>query len=123
VIYRIVADLLVLLHLAFICFAVAGAFLAWKWRWLALLHLPAVAWAVLISLRSWPCPLTPLEKSFRTLAGQAAYEGGFVENYIVPLIYPEELTRGLQLGIGIFVLVINIFAYGGMILRSQQRFR
>jgi len=109
--YRILADLVVLLHLGFILFAVLGGLLVLRRRRLAWLHLPAVVWAALIEFNGWICPLTPLENRLRRAGGAAGYEGGFVEHYIVPLIYPSRLTPGLQLSLGIAVVAINLSIY------------
>ena len=109
--YRAAADLLVLLHLGFILFVLIGGFLAVKWRWLCLLHVPAVIWAVLIEFQGWICPLTPLENRFREAAGGAGYSGGFVDHYLLPVIYPQALTVELQMVLGGFVILINLIAY------------
>lgn len=107
----LLADLVVLLHLLFVVFAVAGGLLVLRWRWLALVHLPAAAWAVLVELRGWICPLTPLENALRKRAGEAAYQQGFVEEYLVPLLYPGALTHGTQLILATGVLLINLLVY------------
>lgn len=109
--YRLVADLLVALHFGFIAFVVIGGFLAWRWRRLAWLHLPAAAWGALIEFMGWICPLTPLENRFRRLAGDAGYAGGFIEHYVIPVIYPAGLTTHVQVALGILVLAINGVAY------------
>ncbi|MGB5632971.1 MAG: DUF2784 domain-containing protein [Waterburya sp.] len=105
-IYRLTADLVVLIHLAFILFAALGGLLVLKYRRYALLHLPAVVWAVLISLANWVCPLTPLENWLRERGGLLGYKTSFIEHYILPVIYPGELTRSLQIFLGLLVLVI-----------------
>jgi len=108
----VVADLLVLAHLGFILFVVLGGFLAVRWPRLMWVHLPAVCWAVLIELSGrLICPLTPLELALRHAAGVAGYEGGFIEHYILPLVYPPGLTRGIQILLGVLVLAINAIAY------------
>jgi len=108
----VVADLLVLAHLGFILFVVLGGFLAVRWPRLMWVHLPAACWAVLIELSGrLICPLTPLELALRRAAGVAGYEGGFVEHYILPLVYPPGLTRGIQILLGVLVLAINAIAY------------
>lgn len=109
--YRLAADAVLLLHLAFIVFAVAGAWLALRWRWVLLLQLPAAAWAVGVMATGRICPLTPLENQLRQLAGEQGYRGGFVEHYVFGLIYPEGLTRELQLGLGVLALLANAVAY------------
>lgn len=109
--YRLAADAVVLAHGAFILFAAFGGLLALRWRWVALLHLPAAAWAILIEAAGWICPLTPLEVSLRLAAGEAGYRGGFVEHYLIPAIYPAGLTRGIQFALAAFVAAINLTIY------------
>ena len=106
------ADLLVILHLAFILFVMLGGLLLFRWPWVAWLHLPAVAWGALIELIGWICPLTPLEQRFRQAAGEAGYSGGFIEQYLLPLIYPDNLTREIQLALGMLVIIFNAVIYG-----------
>ena len=109
--YRSAADLLVFLHLVFILFVIVGGFLVVKWRWLSLLHLPAVVWGALIEFQGWVCPLTPLEQRLRRAAGEQGYPGGFIEHYLLPVIYPQALTAELQMALGGFVILINLIAY------------
>ena len=113
--YRLLADGVLVLHLAFIVFVLAGALLAWRHRWVAWLHLPAVAWAVTIEVNGWICPLTPLEVRLRILAGGAGYEGGFVERYLLPVVYPPALTPSVQALIGLGVLLLNVVLYGRLL--------
>jgi hypothetical protein len=110
-IWRFLAELVLVAHLAFIVFAVFGALLVVRWPRLAWAHVPAALWAGLISLMGWVCPLTPLENHFRRLGGQAGYEGGFIETYITALIYPDGLTRGVQLMLGAVVVALNVVLY------------
>ena len=117
-IYSITADLVVVVHLLFVIYATGGALLALKWRWTVLMHIPAAVWAILISFYGWVCPLTPLEKWLREQAGEAAYQEGFVEHYIVPILYPGDLTPAMQAGLGIFVLIVNLTAYAWVIKRK-----
>lgn len=120
-IYRILADVVLILHLAFVLFVVLGGLLVLRWPRLAWLHVPAATWGVLVALVGWPCPLTPLENHLRQLGGQSGYGGGFIEHYIVGLIYPSGLTRELQMGLGAMVLVINLVVYTLMIRRRIRR--
>jgi hypothetical protein len=113
---KLIADLLVLLHLGFILFVVLGGVLVLKWRWLAWLHIPCVIWGVLIELHGWICPLTPLELHFRQLAGEVGYHGGFIDHYLVPLIYPPGLTSDLQIALAVILLIINLALYGYVLL-------
>lgn len=109
--YRLLADFTVLVHAAFIAFVVLGGFLAWRWRWLAWAHVPAAVWGAAIEFAGWVCPLTPLENHFRRLAGEAGYTGGFVERYLIPAIYPEDWALSLRVGLGSFVVAVNLLAY------------
>ncbi len=110
--WSLAADAVVLLHGLFILFVVAGGWLvAWR-RWIAWLHLPAAVWGALIEFAGWICPLTPLENRLRRAAGEAGYTGGFIEHYLLPLIYPADLTRGVQIWLGIIVILANLAAYG-----------
>jgi hypothetical protein len=115
------ADLVVLLHLGFVLFVGLGALLVLHRPMLAWLHLPAVAWGVMIELAGWTCPLTPLENALRQAAGARGYEGGFIEHYILQLVYPPGLTRGIQIWIGVVVLIVNLGAYTLLIARSRRR--
>lgn len=118
--YRLAADAVVLLHLGFVLFVVAGALLAFRWHRIVWLHLPAVVWAVLLEFRGWLCPLTPLELKLRAAGGQAGYSGGFVEQYILPVLYPAELDSSLQIALGSFVIMINIALYGCLLWRLKK---
>jgi hypothetical protein len=109
--FRLAADAVLLLHLAFIGFAVFGRLLALRWRWMPLLHLPAVAWACYVELTGSLCPLTTVENSFRLGAGQSGYAGGFVEHYLFPLVYPAGLTREIQWVLAATVAGLNILMY------------
>lgn len=109
--YAIAAEATLLLHAAFIVFAVAGGLLVLRWRWLVWLHVPAAGWAALVVMAGWICPLTPIEQMLRGLAGQDGYAGSFIEHYLVLLIYPPGLTRSLQLLLGALVLAVNVAVY------------
>lgn len=119
---RLAADLTLLLHLGFIAFALFGALLAWRWRWVPWLQLPAAAWGVFVELTGRLCPLTGLENHFRHLAGEAGYAGGFIEHHLLPLIYPEGLSRELQWVLGGVVAATNLVIYA-MLLRRWHRER
>ncbi len=110
-IYRLLADGVLLLHLAFILFVVLGGFLTWRHPRLAWLHLPCAAWGAFVEFTGWDCPLTPLENHLRQMGGTAGYLGGFIEYYLSSLIYPEALTRELQFTLGLGVVGINVAAY------------
>ena len=114
--YRILADGAVIVHLLFIVFVVGGGVLVWRWPMVAFAHVPAFVWGVMIEFGGWICPLTYLENDLRRSARAAGYEGGFVEHYIVPVIYPELLFPGGFpaagfMVIGLFVLLLNLAIY------------
>ena len=109
--YRTLADLVALAHLAFITFAVFGGLLALIWRWVPWVHVPAVAWGAAVEFFGWFCPLTPLENLLRPASGSAGYSEGFIEHYLMPIIYPEELTRELQMLLGCALVVFNLAVY------------
>jgi Protein of Unknown function (DUF2784) len=117
--YRGLADATVALHFAFILFVVFGGFLAWRrtlWAWL---HLPAVAWVAYLEFSGAICPLTPLENAFRARAGDAGYAGGFIEHYLVPVIYPAGLTPGIQILLGCAVVALNVVVYAALWRRRR----
>lgn len=109
--YRMLASGVLVLHAAFILFVLFGGLLALRWRVLPWLHLPAVLWVILIELNGWICPLTPLENRLLEAAGARGYSGGFVEHYLLPLIYPPGLTPGLQALFAAIVAGVNLGVY------------
>ncbi len=109
--YHALADLVLVIHALFIVFVLCGGLLALRWRWIAWLHLPAVAWVVLLGVFGWLCPLTPLEQNLRQAAGGTAYSGGFIEHYLLPLIYPAGLAREVLLVMVAAVIILNIVVY------------
>jgi hypothetical protein len=108
---RLLADAVLLVHLLFILFVIAGGFLALRWRKLAWIHLPAAAWGALVEFTGRICPLTPLENRLRLEAGLDDRFDSFVERYLLPLIYPDALTREIQILLGLGVVAINLLAY------------
>lgn len=116
---RFAADAVLLLHLGFIVFAMLGALLVLRWRWIVLLHVPAVAWAAFAESTGRLCPLTFVENRFRIAAGASGYAGGFVEHYLLGVIYPHGLTRQGQYALAGVVIVVNAAIYAWM-LRSMQ---
>jgi|SRR5205809_7492579 len=118
---RVAADAVLLLHAAFVVFAVLGGLLAWRWRWLVWLHLPAVSWAAFVEFTGRICPLTPLEVALRERAGEAGYSGDFIGHYLTSMLYPEGLTRPMQTAFGIGVVLINLAIYAAMARRYLRR--
>ncbi|HEX9938418.1 MAG TPA: DUF2784 domain-containing protein [Longimicrobium sp.] len=110
-VYRTLADVVVTFHFGFVLFVVLGGLLVLRWRKAAYVHLPCATWGALIEFGGWTCPLTPLEKHLRALGHQAGYAETFVEHYITRVMYPAGLTRGMQLAIGVFVIVVNVLVY------------
>ncbi len=119
-IYLILADLVLLFHFAFLVFVTVGVALVFRWLRLAWIHIPCVLWGAWIEFRGWICPLTPLENGLRRLGGEARYPGGFIDNYLGPIIYPSGLTHSTQLVLGIALVVFNVGAYGLMAWRHLR---
>ena len=115
------ADAVVVVHVLFIVFVVLGGLLVWRWPLLVVLHLPAACWGVLVEWMRWPCPLTPLEQHLRVAAGEAGYHGGFIEHYVLPILYPAVLTPQIQIALGLFVLILNLLVYSRLVLRLWRR--
>ena len=109
--FGLIADAIALLHFAFVLFVVLGVLIVMRWPRIAWLHVPAALWAALVEIAGWYCPLTPLERNYRLLADEIAYSGDFVANYILPMLYPSGLTRGIQISLGVAVIVGNGLAY------------
>ena len=118
--YHILADLVVGLHALFVAFVLVGGLLVLRWSWVAVLHLPAAVWGALIEFKGWICPLTPLENSLRAAAGEAGYRGGFIEHYLLPVLYPAGLTPDVQLALGSVVIVVNLVVYGLLLARRHR---
>lgn len=118
--YQALADIVVTVHFAFIVFVMAGGLLVLKWSRVAWLHLPAVLWGALVELMHWSCPLTPLENYLRERAGAVAYEGDFIMRYLLPVIYPDQLTPALQTLFGVMVIAVNGLIYF-VVLRGRGR--
>lgn len=121
VLYRLAADAVVALHLGFVLFVAGGGALALRRPRLAWLHLPAAAWGAGIELAGGVCPLTPLENRLRELGGQAGYPAGFVDHYLLPALYPAGLTRRVEIGLGIAVLLGNAAIYAAVVRRARRR--
>lgn len=119
--YQWAADALVLLHLLFIAFVMGGAALLPRWPRLVWLHVPALLWAVYVETADAACPLTPLENRMRALAGTQGYGGGFIEHYLLPLLYPAELTRELQWLLALLVVAVNALLYARWLSSRPSR--
>lgn len=119
--WRLLADATVAVHFVFIVFVVLGGLLVLRRPWVAWLHVPAVAWVVYLELTGAICPLTPLENAFLARAGAAGYAGGFIDHYLMPVIYPAGLTPHIQTMLGIGVLVLNVAVYALALRRHRSR--
>ena len=119
--YNVLASAIVLAHLLFIAFVICGGLLVIRWPRLVVVHLPAAVWGAVVEIFGWVCPLTPLENHFRLLAGNSSYSGDFIARYLLPVIYPENLTATMQQVFGGFVIIINLFFYTIAIQKLQSR--
>jgi hypothetical protein len=119
-VYRILAGTVVVAHLGFVLFVALGGLLVWRWRRLAWAHLPAVAWGVWIELSGGICPLTPLENELRRLGGESGYSGDFVAHYLLPVLYPGGLSRGVQAVLAVVVVALNAGVYGQRLLLARR---
>ena len=122
--YRVLTEVTVLVHFGCLLFVVAGGLLVWRHAWIAVPHLFAVAGGVYVeAMPGIICPLTPVENRFAELAGRQGYTGSFVEHYLVPIIYPDGLTRSVQCALAGFVLGVNVVAYALLLRRRLARAR
>lgn len=119
-VYRALADAVVVIHFGFVLFVVLGGIAVLRWPRLMWAHIPAAAWGALIEFGGWICPLTPLEHHLRDLGRQPGYEGGFIDHYIVAIMYPAGLTRGMQVILGLLVLAINGYVYWRLFSRRRR---
>jgi hypothetical protein len=118
--YSVAANLLMIVHLLFVLFVILGGLLLFRWPRFAFVHLPAAAWGAIIEFNNWVCPLTPLEQSMRRAAGEQGYSGGFIEHYLLPVLYPTGLTPNLQIILGSVVVLVNLFIYGWLLWRKRH---
>jgi hypothetical protein len=118
--YGLLADAVLVVHLAFVLFVLFGALLVLNWRGVAWLHLPAALWGAYVEFSGRYCPLTPLENELRQRAGEARYSGGFIDHYVTGWIYPDGLTREMQTAIGAVVVIVNVIVYWRVIARSRR---
>ena len=119
--WRALADGVLVLHLGFLVFVVLGGLLVLRWPGVAWLHLPAVVWGAWVELTGGVCPLTPLENRLRRAGGGLGYQGGFIDQYLVPVLYPPGLTRTHQIVLGCALLVLNAVAYAAVLRRGRRR--
>ncbi|MEO8089810.1 MAG: DUF2784 domain-containing protein [Gemmatimonadales bacterium] len=119
VLYGFLADLVVVAHFLFVLFVVLGGLLVLRWPRVAWFHIPAAIWGAAIELTGGICPLTPLENSLRRQAGGTGYSGGFIEHYVLPVLYPSALTRNIQLLLGILVIAVNLGIYSYLVYRKR----
>jgi len=109
--FPLLADLVLITHLAFVVFVLCGGLLVWKWRWIAWLHIPAAAWGAVVEYTGWICPLTPLENWLREQGDGISDGQDFIAHHLLPILYPGELTRDIQLLLGTVVIVLNAAVY------------
>lgn len=109
--YLFLANTVLFIHLLFILFVLLGGLLLFKWRGLVWIHLPCAVWGILLEFNRWICPLTYLENDLRRMAGAAGYDGGFIQHYLLAIIYPASLSADLQLLLGGFTVLVNLCIY------------
>lgn len=117
-IHLILANSILIVHFAFILFVVFGGLLVFYKKWILWLHIPAIFWAVLMEFFGWICPLTPMENHFRIMAGQSGYNQGFIQHYLLKVIYPDGLTRQAQVLLGLGVLILNLLVYAAFLKKK-----
>ena len=118
--YRISADSVVVIHLVFILFVILGGLTLFRWSWMIWIHVPTAVWGALVELMGAPCPLTPLENHLRQAGNAEVYGGGFIDHYIMPIVYPPGLTRETQVILGVLILAINLAVYFRYLTRKVQ---
>lgn len=119
--FRLLADTIIVVHFAFVVFVVLGGLLVLRWPRIAWLHIPSAAWGIAVEFAGWICPLTPLENLLRERAGMASYQGDFIEQYMMPVLYPARLTHGTQIVLGSIALAVNAFVYSRLLLQRRPR--
>ena len=121
--YRLSAEAVLLLHFAFIAFALFGAVLAARWRWIVAVHLPAAIWGCFVEFSGRVCPLTYAENYLWNRGGRVGYPQGFIEHYLLPVIYPPGLTPRIQFALGGVVVLVNALIYGWLLWRYAPKSR
>lgn len=119
--YRILADLVLTVHLSFIIFVIIGGFLLLKNKKWMIIHLPAIIWAIILEIKGWICPLTPIENWFRGKGGQEIYKQSFIEHYLIPIIYPDKLTRRFQITLVCSIIIINVALYLWVYRKTRKK--
>jgi hypothetical protein len=119
--YSLLADLVLVAHLAFVLFALLGGALVWRYPRVLWVHLPVLIWGVVVEWANWICPLTPLENHLLRLGGAAGYAGGFVERFASRILYPESLTVPLRYTLGAVLIAVNMAIYGAVMMRKRRR--
>ena len=120
-IYSVLADLVLVGHAAFVVFVMLGGLLVLRWPRGAWVHVPSILWGVWVEVAGKVCPLTPMENELRRAAGESGYPGGFLEHYVTPILYPQGLTRGIEVGLGVAVLLLNLMVYTVVWRRTLRR--
>ncbi len=119
--YGLLADAVLVAHFGFLLFVALGGLLVLRWGRLAWLHVPAAIWGAAIEFAGWICPLTPLENDLRARAGETGYGGDFIARYLLPVVYPDGLTRRGQMLLGSAALLINLAVYSRVWRRSRRQ--
>jgi hypothetical protein len=119
--YSWLADLILSMHVGFVLFVIVGGLLVLRWRWIAWLHLPAAVWGAVVEFTGWICPLTPLENWLRAQGGETIYRSDFIAQYLLPILYPADLTRNLQFLLGTGVVIFNAVIYWWVWRGSQGK--
>ena len=120
-IYSVLADLILVGHAAFVVFVMLGGLLVIRWPRVVWVHVPSALWVVWVEVAGKVCPLTPMENELRRAAGESGYPGGFLEHYVTPILYPQGLTRGIEVGLGVAVLLFNLVVYTVVWQRTLRR--
>ncbi len=118
--WHLFADVVLVVHVAFVVFVAAGGLAVRRWPRVAWVHVPAAAWGAAVEFAGWVCPLTPLENALRARAGAAPYESDFVARYLLPLLYPDGLSRPAQIALGLVVVALNLVLYGSLLRQRRS---